>query len=66
MINGPGLEESEVSLFVGRDLTKGMDREMDGLLKGSERHQADLVRQAAFLERPTHASVSRQAPAPVG
>ena len=61
-----GFEQGEIAFLIGRDLPERMKRAMRGLLHLRERHQADVVGLAHFLERPAHAHVARQAPAAIG
>ena len=61
-----GLEQGEIALLIGRNLPERMQRKMGGLLHRRERHQADVVGLAHFLERPANAHVARLPLAAVG
>jgi hypothetical protein len=61
-----GLEQGQAAFLIGRDLAERMQRQVRGLLHRAEGHQAHLVRQARFFERPAHARVARQSLAAVG
>ena len=62
----PRFEQDELAFLIGRDLPEGMAGEMRGLLHLLERHQADVVGLAHFLERPANPHVARQPLAAVG
>src|SRR4051794_3088944 len=54
----PGLEQSKVAFLIGRDLTERMEGQMRGLLQCLERHKANRVGLAHFLESPTNARIT--------
>ncbi len=62
----PSLEQGEIALFIGRNLSERMKHEMRGFLHLTERKKTNLVRLAHFFERPAHAQVTRQSFAAIG
>ena len=62
----PRLEEREIVLFVGRNLTEGMPLTMRSFLHLTEREKSNLVRLAHLFKRPANAHVTRQSSAAIG
>ena len=54
------LEQDKPLVFIGGNLSEGVQRQMRRLFHRLERHQTHLVRLAHFLQRPAHARIARQ------
>jgi len=57
------ISRSKIALFIGRNLSERMQRQMRGLLHRLEGNEPNFVRLPDFLRRPTH-RVSRASPMP--
>jgi hypothetical protein len=56
------LEEDEIAFLIAGNLSEGLHRAVRRFLHGLERNEADVIRLADFLKRPTDAHVARQPP----
>jgi hypothetical protein len=62
----PRLEQDEIAVLIGRDLSERMKRAMLGFLHRAERQQPNVVGLAHLFERPANAHVAGQSPAAIG
>ncbi len=60
------LEQSEIALFIGRNLPERMKRTMRGFLHLAERNKTNVIRLAHFFERPANTHVARLPLAAIG
>src|SRR5262249_19965125 len=60
------LEQHEIAVFIGWNLSERMQRAMRGFFHVVERNKTNVVRLADFFECPAHAHVARQSPAAIG
>src|SRR5215510_4663551 len=62
----PRLEQGEIAVLKGRNLSERMQRQMRRLLHRTERNKANLVGLAHFFQRPANARITRQSLAAIG
>ena len=55
--DGPGLEQGDVAVFIGWDLTEGLEAEVRRFLHLFKRDETHIIRLADFLQRPTDAHI---------